>query len=301
MLLGAWAAVRYLLPNRNRPASPIALTASGTLTAAPTPVDVSAEKRARDYQACLQTVARIQHGGSVTPLDIDGWVVELSLISDKPDLNPGSAALLEYFENRPHDIERSQHWSGAPSLSRTDPGASGVLVSKEPLAEAAPTTGSGIKITWRGQYVSVYFKELERQEFVTLADVLFRATDSRYGALYARCAQGVARYLGSWFRGPNVGGAVWSLTSEMGLFADVPQIPNIKPSDGPEQWAAPLNRLSILAHSITRKQAAMTLADSAGSVSERPGQYATLEFPFTQGFRANAASQKFIRALTNTR
>ena len=102
---GASAAVRYLLPNRNRPASPIALAASGTSITTPIAVDVSAEERARDYQACLQTVARIQHGGSVTPLDIDGWVVELSLISDKPDLNPGSAALLKYSENRPHYIE----------------------------------------------------------------------------------------------------------------------------------------------------------------------------------------------------
>ena len=31
--------------------------------------------------------------------------------------------------------------------------------------------------------MSVYFKELERQEFVTLADVLFRVTDSCYGPI----------------------------------------------------------------------------------------------------------------------
>lgn len=295
--LGVWAAAHYLLPQQKRRASNTPLVTSGSPIASPMRVDGSAEKRARDYQACLQTVARIQHGGSVTALDSDGWVVELSLVSDETDLSPGSAVLSDYFETRPNDIERSQHWSGAPLLSQVDPVASGVLVSKEPLAAAAPTAGSGIKITWRGQYVSMYFKELERREFLALADALYRATDARYGALYARCSQGVARYLGSWFRGPNVGGAVWSLMAQMGLFADVPQIPNIKPSDGPEQWAPPLNRLSILAHSITRKQAALTLADSAGSVSEHPGQHATIEFPFAQGFRANAASQRFIRTL----
>ncbi len=182
-------------------------------------------------------------------------------------------------------------------MTEVDPNTAAILVSKEPLAEASPAVGAGIRITWRGQYVTPYFKEFERKQYIALADALYRSTNARYGALYARCAQGVARYLGAWFRGPNVGGAVWSLVAQMGLFADVPQIPNVKPSDGPEQWAAPLNRLSILAQSITRRQAAFTLASSAGNVSEYPGQYVTIEFPFMQGFRANSASQRFIRTL----
>ena len=144
-LVGVWAAAHYLLPHRNRAVSATASVASGAARLPRTSTDVSAERREHDYQACLQTIFRIQHGGSVTPLDIDGWVVELSLISEKTDLNPSSAALNDYFENRPNDIERSQHWSGTPLLSQVDPTASGVLVSKEPLADAAPTSGSGIR------------------------------------------------------------------------------------------------------------------------------------------------------------
>jgi hypothetical protein len=249
----------------------------------------------------MQTVTRIQQGGSVTPLDIDGWVVELSLISDKSDLDPASTALAEFFETRPNDIERTQHWTGSPLLAGIEPSLAGVLVSKEPLAGAAPVGGSGIKVTWRGQYVTKYFTEVERQEYIHLADALYHATNARYGALYARCAQGIARYLGAWFRGPDVGGAVWSLIAEIGLFADVPQVAGIKSGDGPEQWAIPLNRIAILAHSMTRKQAAFALSSTAGSVSERPGLSATLEFPFAQGYRANTASQKFVRTLTTGR
>ena len=297
VVIGTWAAARYLLPRGNRLTSAAALGHSAVARATLAVTDPSADKRERDYRACLQTVARIQHGGSVTPLDIDGWVVELSLISDKPDLDPSSKVLGDFFEKRPNDIERSQKWTGAPLLTQIDASVSGVLVSKEPLAEAAHVTGSGIKITWKGRYVKLYFNELERREYVDLADSLYRATGARYAALYARCAQGEARYLGSWFRGPDVGGAAWTLIAEVGLFADVPQIPNIKSGDGPEQWSAPLNRIAILAHSLTRKRATLILSSTAGSVSERPGQSATLEFPFSQGFRANTASQRFIRAL----
>jgi hypothetical protein len=100
--------------------------------------------------------------------------------------------------------------------------------------------------------------------------------------------------LGSWFRGPTVSGAVWALVAEIDVFADVPQLNGIKPGDGPEQWTVPLSRLAVLTRLISRKQAALLLANSAGSVSERPGEYATLEFPFFQGSRANAASQRFI-------
>lgn len=298
MVLVTWAAAHYLLPQHNSTKSVAALGTSPVARPTAPAADLTADKRARDYLSCTQTVARIQQGGSVTPLDIDGWVVELSLISDKTDLDPAAASLSEFFETRPNDIERSQHWIGSPLLTGVDPAQAGILISKEPLADAAPVTGSGIKITWRGQYVSKYFTESERQEYVHLADALYRATSARYGALYARCAQGIARYLGAWFRGPDVGGAAWSLIAEIGLFADVPQVPGTKSGDGPEQWAVPLNRIAILAHSLTRKQAAFMLSGSAGSVSERPGLSATLEFPFAQGFRANSASQKFLRALT---
>ncbi len=298
MVLVTWAAAHYLLPPRNLSKSSSTLNRSAVAKRSVPAVDPSADKRERDYRSCMQTVTRIQQGGSVTPLDIDGWVVELSLISDKTDLDPTAALLSEFFETRPNDIERSQHWTGAPLLTGVDPALAGVLISKEPLADAAPVAGSGIKITWRGQYVSKYFAEFERQEYVHLADALYRASSARYGALYARCAQGVARYLGAWFRGPDVGGAAWTLIAEIGLFADLPQVPGVKSGDGPEQWAVSLNRIAILSHSLTRKQAAFLLSSTEGSVAERPGVSATLEFPFAQGFRANSASQKFIRALT---
>jgi hypothetical protein len=300
VLLGIWAATHYLMPHQSRTNSATYSAQSGVARSTSVTPDVAADKRERDYRACSQTVARIQLGGTVTPLDIEGWVVELSLISDRPNLDPSTPTLAAYFENRPNDIERSQQWSGAPILSQISSTLAGVLVSKDPLANAASVTGSGIRITWRGQYVASYFKEYERKEFTRLADSLYQATNARYGALYARCAQGIARYLGSWFRGPDVGGAVWSLIAEVELFADVPQIPNAKSGDGPEQWVVPLNRMAILAHSITRKQAAFILASTAGSVSERLGQSATLEFPFAQGYRANAASRKLVRMLTSS-
>jgi len=291
-------AIRYLVPPSAPSKSPSRSVAGTSNRKTAISSDPDQERHDREYKSCLESVSRIQRGGSVTALDADGWVVELSLISESSNLDPSSTVLGEYFEPRPNDIEKKQVWTGAPLLLQLDSHGAGVLVSKEPLATAAPVMGSGIKITWRGQYASQYFKEAERREFIALADSLYRDTQSTYGALYARCAQGVARYLGAWFRGPNVGGAVWSLIAELDVFSDVPQLPGIKPGDGPEKWALALNRLASLTRSVTRKRAAFVIASSAGSVSEQPGKYATLEFPFAQGSRANTASQKFINVLT---
>jgi hypothetical protein len=45
----------------------------------------------------------------------------------------------------------------------------------------------------------------------------------------------------------------------------------------------------------------MALANYMGSVSESPGQYATLQFPYAQGFSANAASQKLVHTLSTNK
>jgi len=292
-------AVRYLLPSSGRPKpASTRIAASAAMGAQKTDSLGQQGKADRDYRSCIETVTRIQRGGSVTALDADGWVVELSLIIEKAELDPSLPLLREYFEIRPGGIERTQTWPSAPALRQIPSSVAGVLVSKEPLALAAPAPGTGLKITWRGQYAALFFKEAEHREFMNLSDALYLDTKATYGALYARCAQGVARYLGAWFRGPTVGGAVWALVAEMDVFSDVPQIPNVRSGDGPEQWKLPLNRMATLTRSLTRKQVALMLANTEGAVSESPGQYATIVFPFGQGSRANSASTKFVNAMS---
>jgi hypothetical protein len=60
--------------------------------------------------------------------------------------------------------------------------------------------------------------------------------------------------------------------------------------NSPSDLAAALQHLADTVHPLTRKRAAYVLASSGGTVSERIGQFATVEFPFSPANRANLAS-----------
>jgi hypothetical protein len=220
--------------------------------------------------------------------------VELSLLSESPRLDPAIAALDNYFPRQPGSIERTHHAPNTPLLNQAQGDAAGVLVSKTPLAVSG-LRGSGITITWRGKYVMRYFDQVDRSEYTKVADALFLDLGASYGALYARCIQAPARYVGSWFRGPTVGGALWILVAEMEVVSGSATVPSSTAGNSPENWTEPLHSLAEKLQGVTRKRAALILASSGGSVSERPGQFATVEFPFSPANRANLAASAIAR------
>jgi len=286
--LAGWLAFRYLLPQKAPPerANLGAKLNRGLRSPAPKLSD----KQLLDDQNCLRTVSRIQQGGTVTALDIDGWVVELSLLSALADLTPDAPALAEHFPMRPGELERKHHSEYTPLLNRRDSQQAGVLISKEPLASVAPRIKAGIVITWRGQYVAPYFDPTERAEYLKLASVLYEELHASHGALYARCVQGPARYLGSWFRGPDVGGALLMLVAAMEVTGGSAHAVDSDSPSGPEQWRGAMQELAEKLKPVTRSRAAYALSSSGGTVSERLGQFATVEFPFSPANRANLAS-----------
>jgi hypothetical protein len=289
-----WAAYHYLVPHdAPRPArSPSGATQVRGLVASQR---VQTESASIAQASCARTVARIQQGGSITPMDVDGWVVELSLISNQPTLDPNMPDLDTYFSRRPSGVERTQNNVDTPLLTQADPAQSGVLVSKNPLASAVPNGRSGIIVTWRGQYVKPYFQEQDRTEYVRLADALYRSLHARFGALYARCAQGSAHYLGSWYRGPSVGSALAILVAEMDVSADVPLLAGVKAGNSLADVGLVLNKLFERLQFVPRRTGSMLLASTGGSVAEHPGQYATVQFPFVPGNAANIASVVLVR------
>ena len=297
---GAWMAFRYLTPHQPTTSSTWSKKGAHLSHGIQSPSTKLVEKQALDDQSCLRTVTRIQQGGTVTPLDIDGWVVELSLVSAENDLLPTAAPLNDYFQLRSDGIERTHHAADTPMLNQTDAQQAAVLISKEPLATVNPNAASGILITWRGQYVTPYFHESDRTEYLKVANSLFDALHASHGALYARCIQGGARYLGSWFRGPNVGAALWMLVTEMGVISGAVRVPGLGASFGLENCEAPLKYLAKTVGPITRSKAAYLLSTSGGFVSERVGKFATVEFPFSPANRASLASWAIARKVWPT-
>lgn len=299
--LGIWMAFRYLTPNQHMASNAWSpKKGAHSSRGVQSPPAKLVEKQVLDDQNCVRTVTRIQQGGAVTPLDIDGWVVELSLVSAQDDLLPTAAALKDYFQLRADGIERTHHAANTPMLNQTDAQQAAVLISKEPLATVSPNAASGILVTWRGQYVTPYFSESDRTEYVKVADALFNALHASHGALYARCIQGGARHLGSWFRGPNVGAALWMLVTEMGVISGSVRVPGLGASSGLENYEAPLKYLAETVGPITRRKAAYILSPSGGFVSERIGQFATVEFPFSPANRASLASLAIARKVWPT-
>lgn len=290
----AGAAFYYLTPRRNSNITYRHTPGKGQSVrrGSTAPLDVDA---AASDQHCTEVFNRIQRGGSVTPLDIDGWVVELSLVSNADTLTPDLPVLNDYFERRSNNIERQTKWANSPQLDHANPALAGVLVSKEPLVTAIPGGRSGIVIAWRGQYVATYFSQTDRQEYVRLAHSLYVETGAQYGALHARCVHSPSRSLGAWYRGPNVSGALSFLAAHMELFADNSSIPGSAGARGPEDLRKPLEELWIRLKAADRRKATYLLATAGGSVSERPGQFATLEFPFSPGNRAALAAHNIAR------
>lgn len=288
LAIGLWLAFRYLQPKPSATdgSQPKDHQVRGSHSASAR----FADKQVLDVQNCQRTVTRIQQGGTVTPLDIDGWVVELSLIGTQVTLVPSAPALDQHFPTRPGGRERSHHSVHTPILNQADATQSLVLISNEPLSTVTPQPGSGVVITWHGQYVAPYFQPNERSEYIRLAGVLFEDLKASYGALYARCAQSPARYLGSWFRGPDVGAALWMLVAEMEIASGSARLRLSAESSQTDEVRSALGRLAATVHPITRKRAAYVLASSGGTVSEKLGRYASVEFPFAPGNRANLAS-----------
>ena len=263
--LGIWAAAHYLLPHHSTPSDSFK-PASTVSRSVPGHGPQPRERQQQDYQSCLGTVSRVQQGGSVTTMDVDGWVIELSLISDQPSLGPTSSELNKYFKFKPtgSGIERLQHMTDTPIINGADADQAGVVISKDPLASAVAGGQSGVLVTWRGQYVNAYFQQQSREEYRRTAEVLFTELQARYGALYARCAQGTARYLGSWYRGPDVGAALAILVAEMEVFADVSQIPDIKVGDGTNELRSPLAYLAERLGPVSERGATLLLSNSGG-------------------------------------
>jgi hypothetical protein len=292
--LGIWAAFHYLAPRGAADVRSLSAKGARLNRGLQSPAKQVPERQALDDQSCLRTVTRIQQGGTVSPLDTDGWVVELALLSERDNLNPAATALNDYFPLQAGSIERTHHGPNTPLLNDTQGESAGVLISKDPLGLSG-IRGSGISITWRGKYVARYFDPTERAEYISVANALFADVNASYGALYARCVQGAARYLGTWFRGPTVGGALWMLVAEMEVVSGSVSVPGLNAGSEPDVWSAPLSQLADKLQNVSRKRAALVLANSGGTVSERPGQSATVEFPFSPANRANLAAATIAR------
>lgn len=250
-------------------------------------------------ERCSKVQSRISTGGSVSPLDVDGWLVELALMSSDPALNPTSPRLETFLaKNGNASHARRVIWNEDPELSAWGDSSSFAVVTEEPLVDVVAGTKGGVRIAWSGRYVEKYFDEAGRVRMQRLAAAMYEATDAQYGALYARCAGGAIHQIGSWFRGKDSSKAVLSLIGAMGLHARVVHLDGADPRvASPIEQRRRWDTLTDRAKRIDKQRLTMALINDEGLVASRTGSWVTVTFPYQDANRATRASLRIARSL----
>ena len=282
--IALWQAHRFYRATFLTPAPP----APSSVTAA---ADEDAARQRRAEAVCQRTRVRVMQGATVGPADVEGWVVELSLIGPAAARVGRSPALARFFVTLP---EGGHRVSGSSGLAAVTGPTTRVVLEPKPL----PGGLEQLRATFTGRYVDPYFRAERRSEFVRLSAELATAVGATHGALYARCAEDDAPHIGSWFYGPGPAGAAASLMFAMGVSADVPHFGAALLEPRPEEPAADLlRRIEQAAAPLDRERVAVLIGADGGSIAGRPEGPTTLAVDFADANRASRISLRLARAL----
>ncbi len=303
---GVWLAYDYLTPKATK-----APDAAGV---APRPADSSvpadqyeSERIARAERVCQTTRARVQRGATVGPTDVEGWVVELTLLrADGDSALTFDPALTSFVERRAGSLEGKFVWAGAPEIgARTGP-ATKVEVEDASIPSPAAPRLFGVTLRFTGRYVIGYFTESERIAYHKTAHTLATRLGADFAGLFARCAQSSTHQIGSWFWGRGPAGAAASVIYFMGAHADPPQIEQktLFPGGGKDiVQSGALLQIAEKTADLKRERVLRLLGSTGGMVSGRPDAPHVISFPYKDSNRASRASLDLARevdiAVTN--
>jgi serine/threonine-protein kinase len=267
--------------------------------AAPSSTLGDEDRSQRGARICNITRARVMRGASVGPADVEGWVVELVLLraGDTPplDLDPGLDA---FIRRSPGQASGSFVWDGAQVLAALHGPMTHVTVTDASLPPSGKARFRGVALTFSGRYVTPYFTESERGDYLKTADALATRLGALYGALYAHCAGGTTHHIGSWFRGPDPAGAAAALVYFVGTYAPGSQVRHaVLAPHGKLDRVGALERIAQATRQLDKRRTATLLGDSGGSIAVRPGGPATLLFPFHEANRAERGSEAIANAV----
>jgi serine/threonine-protein kinase len=281
---------------RNAPVARASAPSAAQPQSATTAYEV--ERRARALRVCRSTQSRIMRGATVGPTDVEGWVIDLMLLS--PGTNDWlTAGKLDEFLTQLPDESWRITWKTAPELSApegvgTEVAVAPLVLDHESSAPGEPERHTGLTFTLHGRYVVPYFHEEQRIQYVRFAHAVSQALGAQFGALYARCDGEHSHHLGGWFRGPTPGTAAATLIFAMSAHADVPllQAELLTPEpegdfDAGHCWRA----LSSRSAELDRGRLIRLLGTQGGMVTGRAnGGPTSITFPFKDSNRAERSS-----------
>jgi hypothetical protein len=251
---------------------------------------------ARSQQACEEARARVLRGGTLGPLDVDGWVVEIALIRSGDTLeltrDPGLRAFVDDPSLQPRLV-----WRGSPELSSLTGPTTALAVQERTYPPRGKPEWRELNLTFSGRFVDRYFREAERPAYFELADALTTRLAVPYAAVYARCAHRPAdAMVGAWIRGPGVSGAAGALV----FFMDVRSAAShVEPLAAPAPRGSPelLPHLAEVATVLDRRGLAALLANTSGMVAGSEEGAVTVMFPFKDFSRPSRAALQVARQI----
>jgi hypothetical protein len=260
------------------------------------------ERASRAARVCEATRSRVMRGAAVGPSDAEGWVVELWALraADRPSpaLDPGLAAFVS--AGGPGDAKRRLAWTGAHLLAGRDGPDTSVDVTEANIPEAGAPGLRGVRFTFTGRLVPPYFEDTPRLEYQRLARALTDALGSDHAALYARCAGNGTHHIGSWFRGPNPGGAATSLVYFMGAFGERPELSRslLVPAGAtsPDLWYA-FQGVTHATGPLKKARVMTMISGELGMIAGLDDRVSTITFPFRDANRATRAAYAISREL----
>jgi hypothetical protein len=247
---------------------------------------------------CDQVRARVARGASIGPADMDGWEVELVLLRRGPAVDLAhEPALNAFLRPKSGSTASTWVWPNARSLILTQRFDAQVEVHALPALGASQL--SGVRFVFTGPYVTPYFSEELRSDYLVSADALADALSATDGALFAHCANPDAHSIGSWFLGANPGAALGSLVYFMAGYSDLPVLkPEILGNgEEPARRSQAFDAINRATSGIDRATSATLLGRELGVISGRPHRPSRLTFPFRDANRAQRASLDVARAM----
>jgi len=245
-------------------------------------LDASTSGASPGSERCLEVSQRVSLGGSVSPLDADGWAVELWLFAEHADLASQAENSGEFSSSgsghRRLTAERLAVTQGLDDSVRLTP----IL--------ASPIGSNAISFRFGAGYTRHYFAPDSQPEFHRLAGRLARATDASAGALFARCSGTELPQLGSWFFARNTGTLVGTLVATMLLYPSPLGSAELA-GKAPDQRRAKLRALTRAWRPRDHTLLARASASVSATVTRAPGGTVTLTFPFSDGNRATRLAQ----------
>jgi len=250
---------------------------------------------ARARRVCEATKARVARGATVNVADTDGWVVEYSALRVAGG-SPLEGSLAAYVK-APGSTEASAWiWPEEPSLVALAGSEPRVQLTVEPLSKGGEAW-ERLTLSFSGPLVDPYFREEERPRYYHVAAALTSSLEATHSGLYARCEHEHSHYLGSWFRGPNEGGAATALVFSLGAFAEPPHIasPFLKPLGQKPDLGYAFSNIETGTAKLTRAALSDAMGRSQGMVTGAPKAPVTLTFAFRDGSSATRASRQLSR------